>query len=341
MATRLPSLNGLHAFEAAARHLSFTRAAAELHVTQTAISHQIRRLEEQLGVRLFERRNRALALTRAAESYLPAVRTAFEDLRQATQRLRRPERDGLLVVTTMAALAAKWLVSRVAAFQEAHPEIEIRMSTSSTLVDFTQEAIDMGVRFGHGKWPGLRADWLMAEDIFPVCSPALLKGAHPLRKPEDLVHHTLLHATVTREDWQLWLTAAGQPASLATRRGLNFDQSFMAYQAAIEGLGVALGRSRFVEGDLAAGRLVMPFDVVLPAQAGFYVVAPEATADQPKIKLFRDWLIASVAPGAVAPSPSEEPTPPRPLAAKTPRRNDTARASRSRPARPAARKSRA
>jgi LysR family glycine cleavage system transcriptional activator len=309
--TTLPSLNGLRAFEAAARHLSFTRAAAELNVTQTAISHQIRRLEEQLGTRLFVRRNRALALTRAAESYLPAVRSAFEDLRQATARLRRPERDGLLVVTTMASLAAKWLVSRVAGFQEAHPEIEVRISTSAHLVDFTREAVDMAVRFGHGEWPGLRADWLMAEDIFPVCSPALLRGDKPLRKPEDLVHHTLLHATVSREDWQLWLTAAGLPASLATRRGLSFDQSFMAYQAAIEGLGVALGRSRFVEGDLAAGRLVMPFDVVLPAQAGFYVVAPEETADAPKIKLFRDWLIASVSPGAVAPPPGEEPAPAR------------------------------
>ena len=305
MTTPLPSLNGLRAFEAAARHLSFTQAAAELNVTQAAISHQIRRLEEQLGLRLFERRNRALALTRAAQDYLPAVRAAFEDLRQATARLRRPERDGLLVVSTMASLAAKWLVSRVAAFQEAHPGIEVRMSTSSHLVDFAREAIDMGVRYGHGSWPGLRADWLMAEHIFPVCSPALLAGEHPLRRPEDLAHHTLLHATVSREDWQLWLTAAGLPAALATRRGLSFDQSFMAIQAAIDGLGVALGRTRFVEADVAAGRLVAPFDVVLPAQAGFYVVAPEETADQPKIKLFRDWLIASVGPDAVAPAPAE------------------------------------
>src|SRR5260221_7339975 len=255
-------------------------------------------------MRLFVRRNRALALPREAEGYLPAIRTAFDDLRVATARLRRPERDGVLTVTTMASLAAKWLVTRVAAFQEAHPTIEVRISTSPHLVDFTREAVDMAVRYGHGTWPGLRADWLMAEDIFPVCSPALLGGDHPLRKPEDLEHHTLLHTTVSREDWQLWLTAAGLPANLATRRGLTFDQSFMAYQAAIEGLGVALGRSRFVEGDLAAGRLVVPFDVVLPAQAGFYVVAPETTADAPKIKLFREWLMQSVGPGAVAPPPA-------------------------------------
>jgi LysR family transcriptional regulator, glycine cleavage system transcriptional activator len=304
MALSLPSLNGLRAFEAAARHLSFTRAAAELNVTQTAISHQIRRLEEQLGLKLFVRRNRALALTREAESYLPAVRAAFEDLRRATQRLKRPQRDGLLTLSTLASLAAKWLLPRVVAFQEAHPGLEVRVSASTHLVDFRREEIDMAVRYGRGDWPGLRAQWLMAEDIFPVCSPALLKGPHPLKRPEDLAHHTLLHATLSREDWQLWLTAAGLPTELAQRRGLTFDQSFMCIEAAIEGLGVALGRSAFVEADIAQGRLVVPFDVVLPAEAGFYIVAPEETADDPKIALFRDWLIKSVTPGAKAPPPA-------------------------------------
>jgi LysR family transcriptional regulator, glycine cleavage system transcriptional activator len=303
----LPSLNGLRAFEAAARHLSFTLAAAELNVTQTAISHQIRRLEEQLGLRLFERRNRGLALTREAQGYLPSVRAAFEDLRQATARLQRPGRDELLVVSTTASLAAKWLVSRMAAFQDAHPGIEVRITTSAHLVDFRREQVDMAVRYGRGNWAGLRAQWLMAEDIFPVCSPALLNADKPLRRPEDLAHHTLLHATVSREDWQLWLTAAGLPTSLATRRGLSFDQSFMATQAAMDGLGVALGRTPYVETDIAAGRLVVPFDVVLPADAGFYIVAPEETADTPKIALFRDWLIGSVAPGAVAPPPDLPP----------------------------------
>jgi LysR family glycine cleavage system transcriptional activator len=296
----LPSLNGLRAFDAAARHLSFTRAAAELHVTQTAISHQIRRLEAQLGVRLFVRRNRALMLTREAQGYLPAVRSAFEDLRRATARLQRGDSDGLLTVSTTASLAAKWLVSRVAAFQDAHPAIEVRITTSAHLVDFRREEVDMAVRYGHGNWSGLRAHWLMAEDIFPVCSPALLRRKS-LQRPEDLAHHTLLHATVAREDWQLWLTAAGQPVSLALRRGLTFDQSFMALQAAIDGLGVALGRSHLVEADLADGRLVVPFDLVLPADAGFYVVAPEETADMPKIALFRDWLMRSVAAGAERP----------------------------------------
>jgi len=191
----------------------------------------------------------------------------------------------------------------VAAFQDAHPGIEVRITTSTHLVDFQREEVDIAVRYGRGAWPGLRAHWLMAEEIFPVCSPDLPRDERPLRTPDDLAFHTLLHTTTSREDWQLWLTAAGLPVSLATRRGLSFDQSFMAIQAAVEGLGVALGRTRFVEADIEAGRLVVPFDMVLPADAGFYIVAPEATADLPKIALFRDWLIGSVGPGAVAPPP--------------------------------------
>jgi LysR family transcriptional regulator, glycine cleavage system transcriptional activator len=293
----LLSLNGLRAFEAAGRHMSFTRAADELNVTQTAISHQIRRLEEQLQKRLFVRKNRALALTRDAADYLPAIRTAFEDLRRATERLQRPEREELLTVSTTTSLAARWLVTRVASFQDAHPGIEVRLTTSPHLVDFQREEVDMAVRYGYGNWPGLRTDWLMAEDIFPVCSPALIEGPKPLRRPQDLVHHTLLHTSVGREDWQLWLTAAGLPVSLALRRGLSFDQSVMALQAAMDGLGIALCKKSLVDAEIVAGRLVVPFDIVLPANAGYYIVAPEETADTRKIALFRDWLLRSVAEG--------------------------------------------
>jgi LysR family glycine cleavage system transcriptional activator len=298
----LPSLNGLRAFEAAARHMSFTRAADELHVTQTAISHQIRRLEEQLGKRLFVRGNRSLHLTRDATDYLPAIRTAFDDLRRATVRLQRPDREGLITVSTITSLAAKWLVTRVASFQDAHPGIEVRITTSPHLVDFQREEVDMAVRYGRGNWPGLRTQWLMAEDIFPVCSPALMKGSKPLRRPEDLAHHSLLHTTIGREEWQLWLTAAGLPVSLALRRGLSFDLGFMALQAAMDGLGVALSSRSFVDTDITAGRLVIPFDVVLPADAGYYIVAPEETADTTKIALFRDWLVRSTAKGSETPA---------------------------------------
>ena len=298
----LPSLSGLRAFEVAARHMSFTLAATELHVTQTAISHQIRRLEEQLGIPLFIRHNRVLLLTPEAQDYLPSVRSAFDALRRATERLRRSDREGLLTVSTTASLAAKWLVSRVAAFQDANPGIEIRITTSAHLVDFRRDEVDMAVRYGRGSWPNLRAQWLMADHFFPVCSPAMLRGDHPLRRPEDLAHHTLLHTMVSREDWQLWLTASGLPLSIAARRGLMFDQGFLAVQAAMEGLGVALGRTHLVEADIVAGRLVAPFDMVLPQDAGYYVVAPETTADTPKIKLFREWLVQSATPGALASS---------------------------------------
>ncbi|MDB5566796.1 MAG: transcriptional regulator, LysR family [Tardiphaga sp.] len=295
MSARLPSLNGLRAFEAAARHLSFTNAAAELNVTQTAISHQIRRLEEELGIRLFIRQNRALALTPQARDYLPGVRAAFNDLRLATDRLLRKDNDHVLTVSTLASLAAKWLLPRLSAFQEAHPDIDVRITTSTSMVDFKNGDVDAAIRYGRGRWPGLRADWLTADQLFPVCSPALLQGDRPLRTPEDLVHHTLLHSSGGYDDdWRLWLTAAGLPTDISKQPGLSFDMIFMTLQAAIDGLGVAVGRTTYVEGDLAKGRLVVPFKISLPADAGFYLVSPEAAANTPKLKAFREWLLASV-----------------------------------------------
>src|SRR6476646_9941722 len=186
MTARLPSLNGLRAFEAAALHLSFTLAASELNVTQTAISHQIRRLEEELGIRLFIRKNRALALTPKARDYLPGVRAAFNDLRLATDQLLRKEDDHVLTISTLASLAAKWLLPRLTSFQEAHPGIDVRITTSANLIDFQRDNVDAAIRYGRGQWAGLRADWLMADELFPVCSPALLEGTQPLTCPEDL-----------------------------------------------------------------------------------------------------------------------------------------------------------
>src|SRR5258708_3344592 len=227
MSARLPSLNGLRAFEAAARHLSFTQAASELNVTQTAISHQIRRLEEELGTRLFIRQNRALELTPEARDYLPGVRAAFNDLRLATDRLLRKEDGHVLTVSTLASLAAKWLPPRLSAFHEAHPGIDARITTSTTLVDFQRDNVDAAIRYGRGQWAGLRADWLMASEVFPVCSPALLKGPKPLKCPEDLRDHVLLHTSnANSDDWRLWLTAAGFPGRLSKQPGTPFDMIF-------------------------------------------------------------------------------------------------------------------
>jgi LysR family glycine cleavage system transcriptional activator len=295
MTARLPSLNGLRAFEAAARHLSFTNAAAELNVTQTAISHQIRRLEQELGISLFVRQNRALTLTPEARDYLPGVRAAFNDLRLATDRLQRRENDHVLTVSTLASLAAKWLLPRLSAFQEAHPGIDVRITTSTALVDFKGGDVDAAIRYGRGHWPGLRADWLTADQLFPVCSPALLSGDKPLRCPQDLANHALLHTSgAYDDDWRLWLTAAGLPANSSKQPGLTFDLIFMTVQAAIDGIGVAIGRTTYVEGDIAKGRLVVPFKITLPADAGFYLVSPEASAEKPKLAAFRQWLLASV-----------------------------------------------
>lgn len=294
MTARLPSLNGLRAFEAAARHLSFTLAAAELNVTQTAISHQIRRLEEELGIRLFVRQNRALALTPEARDYLPGVRAAFNDLRLATDRLLRKDDDKVLTVSTLASLAAKWLLPRLADFQEQHPGIDVRITTSTSLVDFQRDDVDAAIRYGRGQWPGLRADWLMADELFPVCSPSLLRGDKPLRRPEDLKNHPLLHTSnANSDDWRLWLTAAGLPSDIARQPGITFDMIFMTIQAAIDGIGVAMGRTSYVQDDIAKGRLVVPFKIALPADAGFYLVSPEGRREAPKLVAFRDWMIAA------------------------------------------------
>src|ERR1700747_3020326 len=294
MATRLPSLNGLRAFEAAARHLIFTLAASELNVTQTAISHQIRRLEEELGLRLFIRKNRALALTPKARDYLPGVRAAFNDLRLATDQLLRKEADNVLTVSTLTSLAVKWLLPRLSTFQEAHPSIDVRITTSTGLVDFRSGDVDAAIRYGRGHWPGLRTQWLMADELFPVCSPVLLNGDKPLRVPEDLAHHTLLHSSGGFEDdWRQWLPAAGLPANISKQRGVTFDVSFMTVQAAIDGIGVAMGRTSYVQDDIAKGRLVVPFKIALPTDAGFYLVSPEGAAEPPKLAAFRKWLTAS------------------------------------------------
>jgi LysR family glycine cleavage system transcriptional activator len=293
MTARLPSLNGLRAFEAAARHLSFTQAASELNVTQTAISHQIRRLEEELGIRLFIRKNRALALTPQARDYLPGVRAAFNDLRLATDRLLRKGDDNVLTVSTLASLAAKWLLPRLTAFQEAHPGIDVRITTSTALVEFRNGDVDAAIRYGRGNWAGLRAEWLMADEVFPVCSPALLSGKRPLQTAEDLRDHVLLHTSNNSDDWRQWLTAAGLPSDLSRLPGITFDLILMTVQAAIDGIGVAMGRTSYVQDDIAKGRLVVPFNIALPADAGFYLVSPEGVAEPPKLKAFRQWLLAS------------------------------------------------
>jgi LysR family glycine cleavage system transcriptional activator len=290
MSRRLPPLNALRAFEAAARHLSFTRAAAELHVTQTAISHQIKALEERLGVRLFRRLPRGLLLTEAAQRLLPPVRDAFDQIAAATERLAAGGAGTTLTVSVLPSFAAKWLVPRLGRFRAAHPNLDLRISASSELVDFARDDVDVGIRMGSGVYPGLRVERLFGEALVPVCSPLLREGPHPLLRPEDLEHHVLLHDD-DYAAWELWLRLAGV-SGVPARRGPVFTDSGMVVQAAAEGQGVALARRVLAAGDLAAGRLIQPFDVSIPHDLAYYLVCPEATAEQAKIVAFRSWLLA-------------------------------------------------
>ena len=290
---RLPSLKGLRAFEAAGRYLSFTRAAEELHVTQAAVSHQIKALETQLGVRLFRRAPRGLLLTDAGQAYLAEVREAFRRLAQATDHLLARDVAGVLTVSVLPSFAARWLVPRLPRFSARHPEIDLRIATDDRTVDFNRENVDVALRYGRGDYLGLQADHFLSEEVFPVCSPALLRKKHPLREPADLKYHTLLHDDLPTT-WAMWLKVAGA-AEVDPTRGPRFTDSSMVIQAAVGGQGVALGRSALAADDLAAGRLVRPFPLSLPADSAYYIVYPPHTANRPKIAAFRAWLLAESA----------------------------------------------
>jgi LysR family glycine cleavage system transcriptional activator len=289
MAQRLPPLNALRAFEAAGRHLSFTKAAAELYVTQAAISHQIKGLEDYLGLPLFRRLNRALLLTEEGQHYLTAVSQALDDLRKATEQLFQRDATGILTVSVLPSFAARWLVPRLGRFRQAYPDIEVRIAPSPEVVDFAQGDVDIAIRYGHGSYPGLSCDRFMSEDVFPVCSPELLRGKQPMAKPGDLKYHHLLHDEGLVE-WRLWLLAAGVEG-IDLNRGTFFTDSSMLVQAAVAGQGVALGRSVLVEDEIAAGRLIRPFSLSLPVEYAYHIVYPETSAERPKIIAFRDWLL--------------------------------------------------
>jgi LysR family glycine cleavage system transcriptional activator len=301
MSRSLPPLNALRAFEAAARHLSFTKAAEELNVTQAAISHQVKALEEALGLKLFRRLNRRLMLTDGGQAYLPPLRQALDGIAAATKRLQAHEEAGPLKVSVLNSFAAKWLLPRLPRFRDSHPEIDVAVWATDKLAAFGREESDMGIRYGLGRYPDhLRTDLLMRDSVFPVCSPKLLDGPHPLRAPDDLSHHTLLHDFVSgtddSPDWRFWLKRAGVE-SVDPDRGPAYSDSGMVLAAAIAGQGVALGRSSLADDDIAAGRLVRPFGPMLPTRFAYYVVSPVAIADRPKIRLFRDWLLAEAMDG--------------------------------------------
>ena len=289
MPRHLPPLNTLPSFEAAARHLSFSKAADELHVTHGAVSRAVRKLEDHLGVQLMIRATRSVRLTPIGASLAAEIRDILEHLAAATSAATG-QSSGIVSVSTIDSFAARWLMPRLFRFRRTHGDIDVRVATSERLADFVSDGIDIAIRCGGGQYPGLTAELLMKEDHFPVCSPKLLKGRYPLRTPADLARHTLLHDVFT-VDWAIWLHSAGID-NIDPHRGPTFLSSDYAIQAAIRGEGIVLGRSALIADDLAAGRLVRPFELSLPAGFAYYVVYPQRALQRPSVKAFRDWLIA-------------------------------------------------
>ncbi|AWI81830.1 LysR family transcriptional regulator [Parazoarcus communis] len=324
MAERLPPLNALRAFEVAARHLSFRRAAEELSVTPTAISHQIRSLEEHLGVSLFRRLTRALELTPEGEAMLPKLREGMDCFSAAVAAVRAFAPDPRLVVLAPPSLALRWLLPRLQRFTSMYPEVELHLSGSAAMIDrgdaATQRlpdveaalstAPEIWIRNGYGRYPGCRVDLVLEPDYTAVCSPQLLRGKLPLRKPTDMRYQTLIHDDTIqdlqeRPNWAEWLKVAGVKG-VDTTAGPHFTDSGLAIAAALGGFGVALLSRPLVAAEIAAGQLVAPFDISLGRRFAYYIVTPEEIADRPVVAAFRNWLLDES--GMRSPSVSESGT---------------------------------
>jgi LysR family glycine cleavage system transcriptional activator len=294
MSGHLPPLSALRAFEAAARLVSFSRAADELHVTPAAVSHQIHALEQDLGVKLFNRLNRSIELTASARVLLPGLTEAFAGIQSSVRRLRAHNDTGTLTVTASPSFAAKWLVLRLHRFQEQCLDVDVRISATDDLVDLTKGDFDIAIRYGTGNYPGLEVELLFTNEVFPACSPQLLANGPPLRTPDDLPLHNLIHDQAVERDplvptWPMWLKAAGVK-NVPAATGLSFNNMHLALDAAIAGHGVVLAQSTIAAADLAAGRLVRLFSLALPDQFAYYIVTAPGTLERPKIRAFRDWL---------------------------------------------------
>lgn len=296
MVRRLPPLNALRAFEAAARQGSFVRAADELNVTPTAVSHQVKGLEEFLGVDLFVRLPRGLRLTAQGAAYLPSLTRGFDQLARASFDMEGGALKGVVSVSTLPSFSHCWLIPRLPDFRARYPDLDVRITGTERKVDFLREGIDLGIRYGMGRYPGLRTTRFLEEEVFPVASPALLSGDHPLRTWGDLAHHTLIHdcAALAQEQWitwEPWLRRAGAMDVIHSARRVEMDNSAAMIEAAIRGQGAIIARTALVAEHLREGRLVTLFDARHPADFAYYAVAPEATADQPRVKAFTEWLL--------------------------------------------------
>ncbi|NQW01739.1 MAG: transcriptional regulator GcvA [Rhodospirillales bacterium] len=296
---RLPPLNSLRAFNAAARHMSFQDAAEELFVTPAALSYQIRQLEDHLGVKLFNRLNRAVELTEMGLLIAPGIREGFARLSKTMQQLERRKSSNVLVISAGPAITAKWLAPRLYRFVSKHPNIDARVSSSVKKVDLEEDDVDVAIRFGAGKYAHCRTEKLFDEYVTPMCSPALVNGDRPLRTPDDLKNHTLISDDThvgffDLADWNAWFEQAGVKDGNQGHGKLQFNVADHALDAAISGAGVVLGRTALAQGDLDAGRLVMPFDLKIKADFSFFLVYLESRAEDPNIRAFRDWLMDEI-----------------------------------------------
>ena len=289
MRPRLPPLNNLKAFDAAARHESFTRAAEELCVTQGAVSQQVKALEAALGIKLFNRERQRLIITEAGRYYLTIVRDALDRIALGTERLLQRQSAGVLTISTSPDFAAKWLVHRLGNFAEAHSDIDLRVSATLHHVDFAREEVDLAVRHGDGNWPGLDTVQLSAEQLFAICSPKLLSGRR-LAKPADILRFPLIHLD-SRADWTKWLRVAGISDD-NVRHGPVLNRASMVIDAAIDGQGIALARTTLAAWDLLNGRLVRPFAEALRLSKTYWIVCPKAVSNVPKVATFRNWILA-------------------------------------------------
>jgi LysR family glycine cleavage system transcriptional activator len=292
MGRRLPPLNSLKCFEAAGRLLSFTDAARELNVTQAAISHQIKVIEEYLGVSLFVRYPRRLALSEQGKALLPDVTEAFDRVSQAIGALSQEQYSNLVSVRLAPSFAAKWLSPRLKYFWLQSPEIDLCLFHAHNAVDFEREEIDIAVTYGKGDWPGVVADKLLCLDFFPVCSPAFMHNDKPLTELDNLRYYSLLH-DANYECWRDWIELAGAQG-IDSDKGTIIDDTNVLIQAAIDGQGIALGSTTFVEDHLEAGRLVKPFDINLVNEFCYFVVCPESHLKNPAVRAFKEWLLSLV-----------------------------------------------
>jgi LysR family glycine cleavage system transcriptional activator len=318
MADRLPPMQALRAFEAAARARSLTRAAETLNLTHSAISHQIKALEADFGVRLIERAGRGIRLTDEGERFASRVRAVLSDLADAVREVTEHTNPRKLRVSVMPSFAARWLLPRIGRFFAAHPDIDLDVNANNALADFKRDDIDVAIRHGLGDWPGLTSEYVLDDFYFPVCSPRLANGRLPARPPE-LAQHTLLRSE--GDLWKPWFEAAGLDWPEPTR-GPMFSDSSHTMQAAIEGQGIALARTSLLGDDVRNGVLIRLFDVVVPSPRKYFLVYPPRLADSPKLAPFRQWLFDEVAaePRGSSSQDKRQSSPRKPSSAKATRR---------------------